>query len=60
VAGGAAGTTSQNFFFKRRPETAAGLYNAFDPTGYTVNKIPDFVFKAALDPGWATMKSLAS
>jgi len=51
VAGGAAGTTSQNFFFNA-PGNSAGLYNAFDPTGYTVNKIPDFVFKAALDPGW--------
>jgi hypothetical protein len=51
VAGGAAATTSQNFFFNA-PGNGAGLYNAFDPTGYTVNKIPDFIFKAALDPGW--------
>jgi hypothetical protein len=51
VAGGAAATTSQNFFFNA-PGNSAGLYNAFDPTGYTVNKIPDFVFKAAFDPGW--------
>jgi len=51
VAGGAAATTSQNFFFNA-PGNSAGLYNAFDPTGYTVNKLPDFVIKAALDPGW--------
>jgi len=51
VAGGAAATTSQNFFFNA-PGNSAGLYNAFDPTGYTVNKLPDFIFKAALDPGW--------
>jgi hypothetical protein len=51
VAGGAAATTSQNFFFNA-PGNSAGLYNAFDPTGYTVNKLPDFVFKAAFDPGW--------
>ena len=29
-----------------------GLYNAFDPTGYAPNKLPDFVFKASWDPGW--------
>src|SRR3984957_1543103 len=51
VPGGAAATTSQNFFFNA-PGNSAGLYNAFDPTGYTVNKIPDFVIKAAFDPGW--------
>jgi len=51
ISGTAAATTSQNFFFNA-PGNSAGLYNAFDPTGYTVNKIPDFVFKAAFDPGW--------
>ncbi len=44
-------TTYQNFFFNSVGQ-AAGLYNSFDTTGYTVNKLPDFVFKAALDPGW--------
>jgi hypothetical protein len=44
-------TTNTNFFFNA-PGNSAGLYNAFDPTGYTVNKLPDFIFKAALDPGW--------
>lgn len=44
-------TTSQNFFINA-PGNGGGLYNAFDATGYTVNKAPDFVFKAAADPGW--------
>jgi hypothetical protein len=50
-------TTSQNFFLNV-PGVGAGLANAFDSTtsttnaGYTLNKLPDFVFKAALDPGW--------
>jgi hypothetical protein len=44
-------TTSQNFFINA-PGNSGGLYNAFDPTGYTTNKSPDFVFKAAADPGW--------
>jgi TolA-binding protein len=45
------GTVSQNSFVFA-PGNGGGLYNAFDPTGYSVNKTPDFVFKAALDPGW--------
>lgn len=44
-------TTSQNFFINA-PGQSGGLLNAFDPTGYTVNKAPDFIFKAAADPGW--------
>src|SRR5260370_13318105 len=43
--------TSQNFFVNA-PGANGGLYNAFDPTGYSVNKTPDFVFKAAADPGY--------
>jgi len=43
--------TSQNFFINA-PGAGGGLYNAFDATGYTVNKAPDFVFKAAADPGY--------
>jgi hypothetical protein len=34
------------------PGNGGGLFNAFDTTGYSINKTPDFVFKAALDPGW--------
>jgi hypothetical protein len=44
-------TTAQNFWFNA-PGANAGLYNAFDATGYTVNKLPDFIAKLAVDPGW--------
>jgi archaellum component FlaC len=44
-------TTTQNFWLNA-PGASGGLYNAFDPTGYTTNKAPDFIVKAALDPGW--------
>ena len=47
----AAGVTSQNFFLNA-PGNGGGLYNAFDATGYTVNKAPDLVAKLAVDPGW--------
>src|SRR5258708_505623 len=39
-------------FFLNAPGAGGGLYNAFDANGYTVNKAPDFIFKAAADPGW--------
>ncbi len=43
-------TTTFNNFLIGAPGVSAGLYN---PTGtYAYNKTPDFVFKAALDPGW--------
>ncbi|MBS1840258.1 MAG: hypothetical protein JSS69_08480 [Acidobacteria bacterium] len=44
-------TAAQNFFLNA-PGNSGGLYNAFDATGYTANKAPDFILKAALDPGW--------
>jgi hypothetical protein len=47
----AAGATSQNFWYAA-PGNGGGLNNAFDPTGYSPNKAPDVVFKAALDPGF--------
>ena len=47
----AAGATSQNFFLNA-PGNSGGLYNAFDPTGYTANKAPDLVAKITADPGW--------
>ena len=43
--------TTQNFFINA-PGAGGGLYNAFDATGYTTNKTPDFIFKLAADPGW--------
>jgi hypothetical protein len=49
--GTGATTTNQNFF-EFAPGAGGGLYNAFDATGYSINKTPDFLFKAALDPGW--------
>jgi hypothetical protein len=48
---GATSTTTGNFFLNA-PGQSAGLLNAFDSTGYTVNKAPDFIFKAAADPGF--------
>jgi hypothetical protein len=44
-------TTAQNFFINA-PGDAAGLFNSFDATGYTVNKAPDVIVKAAFDPGF--------
>jgi hypothetical protein len=44
-------TTFQNFFFDA-PGSGAGLYNAFDPAGYSINKLPDFIVKLAVDPGF--------
>jgi hypothetical protein len=44
-------TTFQNAFVFA-PGSGGGLYNAFDPTGYSVNKTPDFTFKVAFDPGF--------
>lgn len=32
--------------------SGGGLFNFADTTGYSINKAPDFVLKAALDPGW--------
>jgi hypothetical protein len=45
------GTISQNFFINA-PGNAAGLFNSFDATGYTLNKTPDVIIKAAADPGF--------
>src|SRR2546426_6107873 len=44
-------TAFQNFWLNA-PGASGGLYNAFDATGYSANKAPDLLFKAALDPGW--------
>jgi hypothetical protein len=48
---GATSATTGNFFINA-PGAGAGLYNAFDSTGYTVNKAPDLIFKATFDPGF--------
>ncbi len=47
----ASGATTTNTFYDS-PGNGGGLYNAFDTTGYSINKTPDFIVKAALDPGW--------
>jgi hypothetical protein len=39
-------------FFINAPGNGGGLYNAFDSTGYTLNRTPDFIVKATADPGW--------
>ena len=46
---GVSGVT--NFFFNS-PGAGGGLYNFSDPSGYTINKLPDFIVKAAWDPGF--------
>jgi hypothetical protein len=48
---GATSATTWNFFLNA-PGAGGGLYNAFDSTGYTVNKAPDLIFKATADPGF--------
>jgi len=48
---GATSATTGNFFLNA-PGVGGGLLNAFDSTGYSVNKAPDFIFKAAADPGF--------
>jgi hypothetical protein len=51
VTSGATTATSGNFFINA-PGANGGLYNAFDANGYTANKAPDLIFKAAADPGF--------
>src|ERR1700722_12329115 len=48
VTSGATTATSGNFFINA-PGASGGLYNAFDATGYTVNKAPDVIFKITAD-----------
>ena len=38
--------------FYAAPGSGGGLFNATDGTGYSLNKTPDFIFKAAFEPGW--------
>ena len=44
-------TTYQNSFVFA-PGAGGGLLNFSDTTGYSLNKTPDFILKAALDPGF--------
>ena len=34
------------------PGSGGGLFNFADTSGYTINKAPDVIVKAAIDPGW--------
>lgn len=34
------------------PGSGGGLFNFADTTGYSINKAPDIIVKAAADPGW--------
>jgi hypothetical protein len=47
----AAGGVTQNFFVNAIG-AGGGSFNAFDTTGYSINKAPDLIFKAAADPGF--------
>jgi hypothetical protein len=49
--GGVAVTTAGNTFLNA-PGNGGGLYNFVDTAGYSVNKTPDFIIKAAADPGF--------
>jgi len=49
--GSASVATTGNTFIDA-PGNGGGLYNFVDTTGYSVNKSPDAIIKAAIDPGW--------
>ncbi len=51
TVGTASVATTGNTFLDA-PGSGAGLFNFIDTSGYTVNKTPDFIIKATLDPGW--------
>lgn len=51
TVGTASVATSGNTFVDA-PGSGGGLYDFVDTSGYTVNKAPDLIVKAALDPGW--------
>jgi hypothetical protein len=50
IGKGAVTTTGNGFI--NGPGSGGGLYNFVDTAGYTFNKTPDLVVKAAADPGW--------
>ena len=51
TVGTASVATTGNTFLDA-PGAGGGLFNFIDTSGYTVNKTPDFIVKATLDPGW--------
>jgi hypothetical protein len=51
TVGTAAVSTGGNTFLDA-PGAGGGLFNFVDTSGYSINKSPDFIFKAAADPGY--------
>ena len=51
TVGSASVATTGNTFLDA-PGAGGGLNNFVDTSGYSVNKAPDLIVKAALDPGW--------
>ena len=51
TVGSASVSTTSNTFLGA-PGAGGGLFNFVDTTGYSVNKSPDIIVKAAADPGW--------
>ena len=49
---GTATVTTVDNAFVDGPGAGGGLLNFVDTTGYSFNKSPDIIFKAAADPGW--------
>jgi hypothetical protein len=49
--GSASVTTAGNTFINA-PGSGGGLFNFVDTSGYSVNKTPDVIVKAAVDPGY--------
>lgn len=49
---GTASVTTIGNAFVDGPGSGGGLLNFSDTTGYSFNKSPDFMVKAAADPGW--------
>jgi|CZKR01.1.fsa_nt_gi hypothetical protein len=49
---GTASVTTTGNAFVDGPGSGGGLYNFVDTTGYSFNKTPDFIVKAAADPGY--------
>lgn len=49
---GTASVSTTGNAFVDGPGAGGGLLNFVDTTGYSFNKTPDFVVKAAADPGW--------
>jgi hypothetical protein len=52
TAVGSASVTTQGNTFLNAPGNGGGLYNFVDTAGYSVNKTPDIIIKAAADPGF--------